>query len=135
MKRTLLVKGTLVLSGLIGAGVGLGILFTPRAFHASAGITLGDDVNLLNEMRSSGGMLFACSLFVLYGAIRSALAILALLLAATLYLTYGLSRAVSVLIDGVPNAAMLQIMGLELAIAVLCLLALGSLQVKGSATA
>lgn len=122
MKVPILVKMTLALSGLVAVGVGSGILFAPHAFHASAGLSLGDDVNLLNEMRASGGFLIASGLFMLFGAFKAEAAFFALVSASALYLTYGLSRGVSVVLDGVPNAAMLQIMALEFVIGAVCAL-------------
>ena len=126
MRNPILVRLTLVLSGLIATGVGLGILAIPQTFHASSGIALGDDVNLLNEMRAAGGPVLVGGLFALFGAIRLDMAYPALVLSATVYLAYGLARFASVIVDGVPNAAMLQIMGLELAVAAICMVVLRS---------
>lgn len=120
MKPSILVNVTLILAGLIALGVGIGVLFFPHGFHASAGIPLADDVNLLNEMRASGGMVLAAGLFVLLGAVRASMAVPAMAVACVLYLSYGLSRVVSVVLDGVPNSALLQIMALELFIGGLC---------------
>jgi len=120
MKNPIITKIVLILSGLIATGVGVGVLFMPHAFHASAGIVLGDDVNLLNEMRSSGGMLLASGLFILFGAIRASMAFFALIISTTLYLSYGLSRVVSIVADGIPDGSMLQILVSELLIGMLC---------------
>ncbi|OUS33686.1 hypothetical protein A9Q94_18670 [Rhodobacterales bacterium 56_14_T64] len=120
MKNSALTRITLTVSGLIATGVGVGVLFMPHAFHASAGIVLGDDVNLLNEMRSSGGVVLASGLFILMGAIRAKMAFLALIVSTTVYLSYGLSRVVSLVADGVPSSSMLQILALELFIGTLC---------------
>ncbi|MEP2717090.1 DUF4345 domain-containing protein [Pseudophaeobacter sp.] len=115
-----LTKATLGLSGLIALAVSIGVLFLPHEFHATAGIQLGTDVNLLNEMRASGGMLLISALFILVGAFRAQLTDLALIVSATLYLSYGLSRLVSLVADGMPGAGLLQILVLELAIGGLC---------------
>lgn len=120
MKNPIIVKMALVLSGLIATGVGVGILFVPHAFHASSGLALGNDVNLLNEMRSQGGLVLVAGLFMLFGAFRAAMTWTALALSTTLYLSYGLSRLVSLAFDGVPNTAMLQITALELFIGAFC---------------
>ena len=71
MTPTILDRMALTLAGAVALGVGLGILFFPHRFHASAGLVLGDDVTLLNEMRSPGGMLLICALFILAGAVRA----------------------------------------------------------------
>ncbi|NRB19657.1 MAG: DUF4345 family protein [Rhodobacteraceae bacterium] len=77
MKKSILVKVALFLSGLIAMGVGFGVLFIPHNFHASAGLSLGDDVNFLNEMRAPGGMLLAAGPFIRFGAIRASMAFFA----------------------------------------------------------
>lgn len=120
MKNPVLVRITLSLSGLIAIGVGIGILFLPHAFYASSGILLGDDVNLLNELRASSGPVLVGGLFALAGAVWLRLAVPALAAATLLYFAYGFARLVSVALDGVPNGAMLQITGLELAVGSVC---------------
>ena len=120
MKTQTLTKIALAVSGVIATGVGVGVLFAPHAFHAAAGIMLGKDVNLLNEMRSSGGMVLVSGLFILLGAIRAKVAYLALVVSSVLYLSYGLSRLVSLAADGIPNGSMLQILVLELVIGGIC---------------
>lgn len=134
MKNSTLTKITLTLSGSIATGVGVGVLFMPHAFHASAGVVLGDDVNLLNEMRSSGGMVLASGLFILLGAIRAKMAFFALIVSTTLYLSYGLSRVVSLFADGMPGSSLLQILALELFIGTLCVVMLTSSNASSRAT-
>ncbi|WP_282047879.1 DUF4345 domain-containing protein [Sulfitobacter mediterraneus] len=120
MKTQTLTKIALAVSGVIATGVGVGVLFAPHAFHATAGIMLGEDINLLNEMRSSGGMVLVSGLFILLGAIRAKVAFLALVVSSVLYLSYGLSRLVSLAADGIPSGSMLQILVLELVIGGIC---------------
>ena len=55
MTSPFIVKATLLASGLVASAVGGGILLAPHAFHASAGIHIAEDVNLINEMRAAGG--------------------------------------------------------------------------------
>ncbi|UWR16346.1 DUF4345 domain-containing protein [Sulfitobacter sp. M368] len=114
MNTSMMTKILLAFSGLIAVGVGIGVLFLPHAFHASAGISVGGDVNLLNELRSPGAMILLAGAVILVGAFRSRLTVVALILSTAVYLSFGLSRIVSVVADGIPNAAMLQILGLEL---------------------
>ncbi len=98
MKNAFLLKIVLFISGLIGVGVGVGILILPHAFQALSGIILGDDANLLNEMRSSGGILMLAGLFIMSGAFKTQLAFPATILASALYLSYGLSRMLSLIL-------------------------------------
>ena len=126
MKNALLVNLTLILSGLIACAVGLGVLFAPHAFHASAGIVLGEDATLLNELRAPGGMLLAFGFFALAAVFRPGLAGPALILSVALYLSFALSRTVGLLLDGAPSDAMLQIIGAEYAVAALSAIALAA---------
>lgn len=120
MEITKLHRFILVLAGSIALAVGAGILFVPQAFHATAGIALGDDVRLLNEMRAPGGAILVCGLFVIAGAFRARLAFSATMLAFALYTAFGLSRLVGMAFDGLPGPALVQITMLELAVGLAC---------------
>ena len=109
-------RAVLILAGLVGILVGLGGLFLPVAFQATGGVVLDGSVNLLNEMRASGGAVLACGLVVFAGAFVRSLAFTASLLATVLYLAYGLSRVFSMAVDGVPDATLVAIAASELII-------------------
>ena len=49
----------LVISALLLLTIGSAILLAPHAFHGGNGIILGDDPNLLSEVRAPGGLLAA----------------------------------------------------------------------------
>ncbi|MCV6592454.1 MAG: DUF4345 domain-containing protein [Silicimonas sp.] len=53
MQLTRFQKITLGISGVTALAIGALITLTPHAFYASYGITLGQDPNLLNELRAS----------------------------------------------------------------------------------
>lgn len=97
-------------------GIGAAILFAPVAFEASAGISLGNDVNLLSEIRSPGGSLLAGGAMILIGAFVSRFRHTAVLLAALFYLSYGAGRLISLILDGVPHVSLLMAGGAELLI-------------------
>jgi len=124
MKNALMLRALLLVAGAFGVGVGCGMLATPVAFQASAGIGLGSDVNLLNEMRASGGAALGAGALIFLGAFFAALRHTANIVAATLYLSYGASRLISVCVDGMPNAALLAVTAFEIAMGALCALAL-----------
>jgi hypothetical protein len=127
-----ILNSILLVSGLIGVVVGGAMLLTPVYFHATAGIVLGSDVNLLNEMRASGGALLASSGVIILGAIIAPIRLTAAIFATTLYLSYGLSRLLSMYIDGRPSDTLLAVAALELAIGLACATALASLRRAGS---
>ena len=121
-------KVILFIAGLVAAAVGGAILFVPAEFHATTGITLGDNISLLNEIRASGGALLAGGILVLAGAFRERLAYTSAIVAAVFYFGYGLSRLFSMAIDGTPHTGLLQAAALEIIVGFACLYAFKKLR-------
>ena len=92
----LLVAGGLLL--LIGAFITL----SPVEFYASYSIEIGDNVNLLNELKAPAGFLLAAGLFMLGAVLWRSLAEPALWLVTLIYLSYAIARLLSFAVDGVP---------------------------------
>jgi len=130
MKTTRSTKVLLMVSGLVAVGVGAALLFAPVAFQASAGIVLGDNVNLLSEMRAPGGALLASGVIILMGAFNPAMTPPALMLSALIYLSYGVSRLFSMAVDGMPHGPLIGATGFEILIGLLSLLALRNMGKK-----
>ena len=103
MEKLKPVKILLVISGITAIGIGAALLFAPVAFEASAGIELGEDINLLSELRAPGGTLLVAGEVILLGAFISTLTILSTVLSSLFYLSYGISRIYGILVDGVPS--------------------------------
>jgi hypothetical protein len=139
MESTLRLKVLLFVTGLIGVGIGGAILFVPAEFHATSGIVIGSDENLLSEMRAAGGALLACALIVFLGAFISRLTFTSLLLSTVLYLSYGTSRLVSMAVDGLPSSNLMAVTVFEVGVGLLCALVLAtrksSANPDGNATA
>lgn len=126
MENTLRLKALLFVTGLIGVGIGGAILFVPAEFHATSGIVIGSNENLLSEMRAAGGALLACALIVLAGAFFSRLTFTALILSTVLYLSYGVSRLVGMAIDGLPSTNLMVVTAFELGVGLVCAFALAT---------
>lgn len=124
MKNSKALKTILLISGFIASAIGATILFSPGIFYASYGITLGGNVNLLNEIRASGGALLASGLLIMSGAFVDKMAFTAAVVSTLLYLSYGLSRVLSIVIDGVPVEGLLQAAVLEIVIGLACIFSL-----------
>lgn len=107
MGKSKFIQALLLVSGLIGIGIGGALLFVPVAFEASAGIALTEDVNLLSEIRAPGGALFIGGIFIFSGAFYTRLTFTSLVLSSLFFLAYGLSRIFGILVDGVPGDALL----------------------------
>lgn len=130
MKQSRTVKSVLFVSGLIASVIGGAILTIPTSFYATYGIDLGSNVNLLNEIRASGGGLLATGILILSGVFIARLTFTSLVVSTLLYLSYGVSRIQSTLIDGVPNEGLVQSAILEIVIGLVCLFVLVKYQDK-----
>ncbi len=118
MKNSKVVKSYLVVAGIVGILVGGANLIMPIAFNASSGIDLKDNLNLINEMRATGGGLLASSLVIFLGAFIGRLRFSSVFLSVMIYLGYGLGRCLSMLLDGMPSEEMTQIVMFELLVGV-----------------
>lgn len=124
MEKSRLVQAFLIISGTIATGIGGALLIAPVAFEASAGIDLGKNINLLSEVRASGGTLLAAGILITSGAFIPGITLFSILLSCLFYLSYGLSRVLSMLIDGVPDKSLVIATVAEILIGFLSLLLL-----------
>lgn len=113
------------LAGVTALAVGGVILAAPQAFHASYGIALGDDPNLLSELRAPGAGLAVLGGLMLAGVVHRAALAPALCAACAVYLGFPLGRVVGILADGMPSREILGALAVEVAIAGLLLAAFG----------
>lgn len=120
MKDTIWVKLVLALAGITGVGIGLSALFWPRAFFASSGTILGDDISLMSEVRAPAMVLVLFGGAILGAVVIPGLRKVGLWAAAMLYLSYGMGRVISVVLDGVPHVNILTALGIELVIGLFC---------------
>lgn len=118
------VTAFLIFAGLLLLVIGGSILLAPHSFHGSNGIALGDNPNLLSEVRAPGGMLTASGIVALIGAIRANLASIAILLSVLVYGSFGVARILSMIVDGMPAPAIVAATVIELAVSVVGVLLL-----------
>lgn len=116
-------KITLAISGVTALGIGAAILAAPHAFYASYGISLGEDPNLLSELRAPAAGLAAFGALMLAGIVRSALRQVSVVSALTVFIAFPGGRILGILVDGLPSGSLIGALALELAIAALCLYA------------
>ena len=107
----------LVIAGLLLLAIGSAILLAPLAFHGSNGVILGDNPNLLSEVRAPGGLLAASGIIILVGAFRVRLRVSAVQLATLVYGSFGLGRLMSMALDGMPSSSIVGATSLELIVA------------------
>ena len=111
----------LLLAGFTAVAIAATIIAAPEAFYASYGISIGQDINLANEMKAPMGLLAAAGMLMLAGAIRADLTVASLAVATAVYLSYGLSRLSSMAIDGLPHNALVAAASFELLLGAACL--------------
>ena len=116
-------KTALGIAGVTALGIGAFILAAPHAFYAGFGISLGDDVNLLNELRGPAAGLAGFGIVMLTGIWRSGMRQISIIVALTVFLAFPAGRFVCLLADGVPSGSVIGALVIELAIAALCLFA------------
>ena len=124
MQPTKTLRFLLISSGLIAIGIGASILFTPAQFHATHGIELGTDANLLSEVRAPGGALLVLGFLMLSGVFVKSFTLASTSIAAGVYLAYGMSRLLSIALDGVPDTGLVGAAAIELGIGAACAVAL-----------
>lgn len=107
-------------SGITALGIGAAIVAMPRVFYATYGIELGDNVNLLSELRAPGAGLAAFGGLMLAGIVRPAMRQTAIVAAMTVFLAFPAGRLAGIVFDGVPSAGILGALGFELVVAVIC---------------
>lgn len=118
-------KITLGTSGIIALAIGSFILFAPHAFYSSYGIVLGQDPNLLSELRAPGAGLTAFAVIMLLGVVRTAIVPVSVVVALTVYIAFPVGRIVGLAMDGIPSGSVLGALGIEIVIACLLLVAFG----------
>ena len=114
----------LVTAGALLLIIGGFLLLEPHGFFAENGVTLGDDPNLMSEIRAPAGLLIVSGTIMVLGAFFQSLASVGLGLAALVYGSYGASRLVSIGLDGLPSQGLLWATGIELVIGGLALAAI-----------
>ncbi len=94
----------LVLSGLLLMMVGLMRMTNPvKTYAKNSGIALGNEVDLLNEIRGASALMFCGGIIILLGTIISVLTTSSFVVATLIFLGFAVGRLLSVVVDGKPN--------------------------------
>lgn len=95
---------TLAISGLLLVFVGLSRLTNPvKTYDKNSGISLSNDVNLLNEVRGVSGLMLSGGIIVLLATILPSLRTTSFAIGTLIFLGFALGRIVSRVVDGKPN--------------------------------
>lgn len=117
MKNSKVLKGYLVLFGLMLTAIGGMVLFNPIDFKLSGGIDIGTDVNMLNDVRAGGALLMGSGITVLLGVFIAAMRFTSAFVAIMAFLTVGIGRAISIVADGMPADSLVKATVVEFVVA------------------
>lgn len=125
MTLSIFQKIALGLSGVTALGIGISILAVPHAFYASYGIALGNNVNLLSELRAPAAGLTIMGIIMLMGIAREGLRQTSIIAALTVFLAFPAGRIIGILVDGMPSGSIVGALIIELVVAALLMVAFG----------
>ncbi|MGW9686348.1 DUF4345 family protein [Flagellimonas sp. 2504JD1-5] len=119
---------TLILSGLLLLMVGIARLSNPiKNYAKNSGITITNDVDLLNEVRGTSADMLIGAIIVLLGIFVPEVTLTSHAIAILLFLGFALGRFVSIAADGQPNKKIKQGIVFELVLGaanIICLVTL-----------
>ncbi len=99
----------LSLSSLLLLYVGAMRLSNPiKTYLGNSGITLPNEVNLLNEMRGLSSVMLCGGIIILLGTIIPSLTLTSFAVSALIFLGFALGRFVGMAVDGKPNKKIIQ---------------------------
>ena len=108
MKNSKILKGILILLGLLLTVLGSWRLLDPIAFFENSGIVLNNDVGLLSEARATGGVVVGFGLVIILGAFRQRLSYTSTISAIVIFLGFGMARLIGFGLDGNPGEGVIQ---------------------------
>jgi hypothetical protein len=123
MKNSKVLKGILILLGLLLTVIGSWRLFDPIAFFENSGIVLNNDVGLLSEARATGGAVVASGLVVILGAFSQRLSYTSTISAIVIFLGFGVARLIGFGLDGNPGQGVIQGLIIEFVLGMLAVFA------------
>ncbi|WP_425236099.1 DUF4345 domain-containing protein [Ulvibacterium sp.] len=79
-----------------------------KNYLENSGITLPNEVNLLNEMRGVSSVMLCGGIIILLGTIIPSLTLTSYVVAGLIFLGFALGRFISMAVDGKPNKKIIQ---------------------------
>ena len=116
MKNSIVLKGILLIAGLMILAAGAFTLFDPVGFTARNGIDLGDQTSLFNDIRGMGGLMVGSGLIILMGIIHAGMRFTSAVVATVIFLTFALARIFSIVVDGTPADGLVKATIVELVV-------------------
>jgi len=108
MKNSTVLKGILILLGLLLTLLGSWRLFNPIAFFENSGLILENNAGLLNEAIATGGVVVGFGLLILLGAFSQKLTYTSAIVSIVVFLGFGIARLIGIAMDGNPGEGLIQ---------------------------
>lgn len=124
MKNSKVLKGILIVLGLLLTIIGLWRLFDPIAFFENSGLVLSNEAGLLSEARATGGAVVGFGIVVLLGAFIQRLSYTSTIAAIVVFLGFGIARVIGLGLDGNPGVGVIQGIIVEFVLGLLSVFAL-----------
>ena len=124
MKNSKVLKGILIVLGLVLTIIGLWRLFDPIAFFENSGLVLSNEAGLLSEARAAGGAVVGFGIVILLGAFNQRLSYTSTITALVVFLGFGIARLIGFSLDGNPGEGVIQGIIIELGLGLLSVFAL-----------
>ena len=109
MKKSKVLKIILGILGMLLIGLGAWRLFDPITFFENSDIVLQNNSGLLNEARSTGGVVVGFGMLIIFGAFKDKLAFTSTIAAMVLFYGFAVSRLIGFVLDG--NVVQQQLQG------------------------
>ena len=123
---TVFQKIVLGIAAIVAMLVGVFILFDPHSFYQGYDFALGQNPNMLSELRAPAANLFLLGMLMLSGVFLRSLFDTAFIVAIVVFGAFAFGRLVSIVFDGVPSGSILGALAIEAFIAVLLFVAYSS---------
>ena len=134
MKNSKVLKGILIVLGLLLIVIGLWRLFDPITFFENSGLVLSNEAGLLSEARATGGAVVGFGIVVLLGAFNQRLSYTSTITALVVFLGFGIARLIGFSLDGNPGEGVIQGIIIEFVFGLLAVFALFKYREKSSIT-
>ena len=124
MKDSKVLKGILIVLGLVLTIIGLWRLFDPIAFFENSGLVLSNEAGQLSEARATGGAVVGFGIVIILGAFNQRLSYTSIIAAIVVFLGFGIARLIGFGLDGNPGMGVIQGIIIELVLGLLSVFAL-----------
>lgn len=122
MRNSAVLKGFLIVSGLLLSFIGGSTLVIPIVMKSNAGIDIAGQISVLNDTRAFGAFLLTFGILSILGGFLKGLRYTSSLVITLLFLSLGVGRALSLSLDGMPVDGLVKATILEFVLGIIGLI-------------